>query len=56
MKITLRCPVKDATVQNPTKPMGLIQRHAVKSRSFTLVMMSGTDISPGALITFISLA
>jgi hypothetical protein len=47
-------PVKDAMAQNPIKSMGSIQRHAAKSRSFILIVMTGTNISPGAMITFIS--
>ena len=56
MKTTWRLPVKDAMAQNPIKFLGLIQRHAAKSRSFIPVTMTGMNISPGALITFMSLA
>jgi len=54
MKTTLRWPVRGATAQNPIKSMGSIRRHVAKSRSFILVTMTGTSISPGALITFTS--
>ena len=46
MKTTWRWPVRDATAQNPIKPMESIRRHAAKSRSFILVAMTGMSISP----------